>query len=176
MLAMKSFCAAVAIVFTSATAFAKPPTIEYTTVVKSSWDRMKRLLTASAEAMPEGNYAFRPTPDVRTFGELIGHLTEEHYLFCSGLKGEKNPKEGVPFEKLATKAEHVAALNDSITYCDGVYGAVKDDVKWIQRKPGGSAPFRDLLMNVTHDSEHYGNIVTYLRLKGIVPPSSTPSR
>lgn len=177
MLAMKSFCACMTLVFVSSSAFAQSTGDGYTSTVTSSWNRVKRLLAASAEAMPESGYAFKPTPDVRTYGELIGHLADDHYLFCSGLKGEKNPKEGVAFEKLATKADFVKALNESIAYCDPVYAAAKDDAKMTQPLPTRrDTPFSSMLMNVTHDSEHYGNLVTYLRVKGIVPPSSQPSR
>jgi hypothetical protein len=131
--------------------------------VANAWNRVKRLNTASAQAMPEANYSFKPTPDVRSFGEIIGHLANEHYLICSDVKGESNPQKAVDFEKKTTKAEFVKALNDSYAYCEGV--TPKDD-----------KGFAELLGNVTHDSEHYGNLVTYMRLKGIVPPSSQPSR
>ena len=134
-----------------------------TKAVASAWNRVKRLNTASAQAMPEGNYAFKPTADVRSFGEIIGHLANEHYLLCSQIKGEANPQKAVDFEKKTTKADLIKALTDSYTYCDGA--TPKDD-------KGFSAQ----LLNVTHDSEHYGNLVTYMRMKGIVPPSSQPSR
>src|SRR4051794_17815740 len=71
----------------------------YTATVARSWQRVSRLVVASAEAMPDAGYAFKPTADVRSFGELIGHLAEEHYMICSGVKGEKNPKDGEALEK-----------------------------------------------------------------------------
>jgi uncharacterized damage-inducible protein DinB len=94
------------------------------------------------------------------------------------LKGEKNPLETVDFEKKTAKAELVKAIDDSISYCDGAYVAIKDDAKTTAPMAPNrrDTPFSSMLLNVTHDSEHYGNIVTYLRLKGIVPPSSQPSR
>jgi uncharacterized damage-inducible protein DinB len=178
MLGMKSFIACVTIVFVSSGAFAQPASGGYASTVSNSWNRIKRLIAASADAMPDANYSFKPTADVRTFGELIGHLAEEHYMFCSGLSGEKNPKDGVAFEKISAKADLVKALNESIAYCDTVYAAAKDEAKMTQPIAPNrrDTPFSSMLMNVTHDSEHYGNIVTYLRLKGIVPPSSQPSR
>jgi DinB family protein len=129
----------------------------------SAWNRIKRLNTAAAQAMPDANYSFKPTPAVRSFGEIIGHLANEHYSICSDVKGEANPQKATDFEKKATKAELVKALNDSYAYCEGVIA--KDE-----------KGFANLLVNVTHDSEHYGNLVTYLRMKGVVPPSSQPSR
>lgn len=178
MLAMKSVCATIAFVFIGSGAMAQPSNGGYTSTVASSWNRLKRLLVASAEAMPEAAYAYQPTADVRTFGEIVGHLAEEHYMICSGVTGVANPKAGVAFEKLTVKAELITALSDSIAYCDPLYAAATDGAKMTQpTSPGrGDTPFRSLLLNVTHDSEHYGNIVTYLRLKGVVPPSSQPSR
>ena len=98
-------------------------------------------------------------------------------MICSGVKGEKNPQEAVDFEKKTTKADLVKALQESNAYCDAVYATFKDDSKNTQPTAPNrrDTPFGSLLMNVTHDSEHYGNIVTYLRMKGLVPPSSQPS-
>jgi uncharacterized damage-inducible protein DinB len=150
----------------------------YTATVRGRWNAVKKNVAASAQAMPEASYSFKPTPDVRSFGELIGHLTNEHYLLCSPLKGEKNPQAGVDFEKKTAKADLVKAINDSIAYCDAAYAAAKDEPKTIApfSATQQDTPFRVMVLNVTHDSEHYGNIVTYLRLKGIVPPSSQPTR
>jgi uncharacterized damage-inducible protein DinB len=94
------------------------------------------------------------------------------------MKGEANPHEKVDFEKKATKAEFVKDINESIAYCDAAYTAIKDDAKTTTPFAPNrrDTPFSSMLLNVTHDSEHYGNIITYLRLKGIVPPSSQPSR
>jgi uncharacterized damage-inducible protein DinB len=164
---------------TIASAQAPPPADSgYSATVRSRWNAVKRNVAASAVAMPDAGYSFKPTPDVRTFGELLGHLANEHYIFCSLVKGEKYPHEAVDFEKTTAKADMVKAINDSIAYCDPVYAALKDEAKATapivpNRR---DTPFSALLLNVTHDSEHYGNIITYLRLKGIVPPSSAPSR
>jgi len=150
----------------------------YAATVRSRWNAIKRNIAGSAQAMPEAGFAFKPTPEVRTFGQLIGHLANEHYIFCSEMKGEKNPQEAVDFEKKTTKAEFVKDINDSIAYCDAAYGAMKDDAKLLAPIAPNrrDTPFSSALLNVTHDSEHYGNLVTYLRIKGIVPPSSQPSR
>ena len=150
----------------------------YTSTLRSSWNRVKRLVAASAEAMPEANYAFKPTADVRTFGQLLGHLANEHYMLCSAIKGEENPQKTVDFEKQTSKADLVKALQGSNAYCDAVYAGLKDDATLNQPTAPNrrDTPFSTLLMNVTHDSEHYGNLVTYLRMKGLVPPSSQPTR
>ena len=132
---------------------------------------IRRVLSLKAE----GDYGFKPTSGVRTFGEILGHLANEHYMFCSEVKGEKNPQESVDFEKKTAKADVVKAITDSIAYCDSVYASLKDDPRLLQPYAGRrDNPYSTLLLNVTHDSEHYGNLVTYLRMKGIVPPSSKP--
>jgi uncharacterized damage-inducible protein DinB len=150
----------------------------YTASVRARWNAVKRNIAASAAAMPDAGFSFKPTSEVRSFGELLGHLTNEHYIFCSQMKGEPNPHEKVDFEKKATKADFVKDINDSIAYCDAAYAAIKDDAKTLAPLAPNrrDTTFSSMLMNVTHDSEHYGNIVTYLRLKGIVPPSSAPTR
>jgi len=176
--AMKITAFSTAIVLSSALVAAQSDNSGYTGSLRSSWNRITRLVAASAEAMPEANYSFRPTSDVRTFGELIGHLANEHYMICSGVKGEKNPQESVDFEKKTAKADLVKALQESNAYCDAVYGSLTDTPKLTQPATAGrrDTPFSSLLMNVTHDSEHYGNVITYLRMKGLVPPSSQPTR
>lgn len=145
----------------------------FSKVIKSGWDGVKRNVSESAALMPEADYAFKPVPKVRTFGELIGHLANEHYAICSAVKGEKDPNTQ-DFEKVAGKAALVNALSDSIAYCDPVYAGMTDamgvaGVKIFDQEMSKAA---GLNTNVTHDSEHYGNIVTYLRLKNLVPPSS----
>jgi uncharacterized damage-inducible protein DinB len=163
---------------TLASAQTPAPDTGYTATVRNSWNNVKRNVAASAEKMPAENYAFRPTPEVRTFGELIGHLANEHYMLCSPLKGEANPMEKVDFEKTTGKADLVKAINGSNAYCDAAYAAARDDPKTITSFSATrrDTPFRVMLLNVTHDSEHYGNLITYLRMKGLVPPSSTPTR
>ena len=163
---------------TAATAQPPAPDTGYTATVRNSWNSVKRYVAASAEKMPAEHYAFRPTPEVRTFGELIGHLANEHYMLCSPLKSEANPREKVDFEKTTAKADLVKAINDSNAYCDAAYAAARDDPKTITSFSATrrDTPFRVMLLNVTHDNEHYGNIITYLRMKGLVPPSSTPTR
>ena len=127
----------------------------------------------AAEEMPEENYSFKPTPEVRSFGQLIGHVADAQYAFCGAASGEKaNPPNA---EKTKTsKADLVQALKDAVAYCDKAYSGLTDaeavqTVKFFGRElPKLSV----LSFNTAHTDEHYGNIVTYLRLKGLVPPSS----
>jgi len=118
---------------------------------------------------------------VRTFGQIIGHLANFNYLWCSQAKGVKNPNEGRDLEKLASKAESTKALDDAFAYCDGVYRSLTDasaqQVVEITQENGSKARLNRvslLVLNYGHNNEHYGNLVTYMRIKSIVPASSEP--
>ncbi len=127
--------------------------------------------------MPEADYAFKPTEQVRTFGQILAHVAGANYVFCSAAKAEKSPFTEDHFEKSATtKAAIVKALSDSIAYCDTAYTGLTDAkaAETIAMPFGmGNAPRASALIgNTGHLQEHYGNLVTYFRIKGMVPPSS----
>ena len=145
--------------------------------IREAWSGAKRNLTESAEQMPEPDYAFKPTDQVRTFGQILAHVAGANYVFCSAARGEKSPFEEDQFEKNAkTKAEIVKALNDSITYCDAAYVGLTDrtagETITMPFSMGSKARAYSLILNAGHLQEHYGNLVTYFRIKGMVPPSS----
>ena len=127
----------------------------------------------AAEKMPEAAFAFQPTKDVRTFGGFVGHVANASYSYCSRAKGEANPNKE-DFEKPLGKAALVAAIKGATAYCDGVYktqtdASLSEMVAMGQnQQPRGQI----LIQNVSHSNEHYGNLVTYMRLKGFVPPST----
>ena len=157
------------------TAPVTPQTITLNAGLKRFWDGIKRNVSEAAEKMPEANYSFKPTPDVRSFGELVGHVAESQHGMCLGLKGEKPPFERGSIEKKTTKAELVKALQDAIAACDSLYGTATDEslVKMTKFGPAQeAAPINILWYNISHSNEHYGNMVTYMRLKGLVPPST----
>ena len=141
--------------------------------VRRAYAETKKNIVRSAEKMPEEHYNFRPAPRVRSFGELIGHVAQEQYLFfCGPVKGENK---AVDIEKTkTTKVDLVAAIKESFAYCDAVYDGMTDAeaVKIVTVGGSTSTKLRLLWMNITHDELHYGNMVTYLRMKGIVPPST----
>jgi uncharacterized damage-inducible protein DinB len=139
---------------------------------KEFYDNMRSVLTRSAEMMPEADYGFKPVATVRSFGQILGHLANENYDFCAAAKGEKSPN-GTDFEKVVAKAELVAGLKAAFAYCDGAY-TMSDAQSAGQAELFGSkrTKLSVLIFNAIHDAEHYGNIVTYLRIKGLVPPSS----
>ena len=145
--------------------------------VRQGWDNAKRNIRESAEMMPETNYSFQPTKDVRTFGQILAHIAGANYIFCSAAKGEKSPHAEDAFEKTATtRAAIIKALDASLAYCDSAYAGITDpqlgESIELPFGQGRGARARALLWNVDHLNEHYGNLVTYFRLKGMVPPSS----
>jgi uncharacterized damage-inducible protein DinB len=138
-------------------------------------------LVAAAEKMPEAEYAFKPTPDVRSFAELVGHVANANFYFCSMVKGEASPAK-TNFEKVTAKADLVKGIKDAMSYCDAAYTSATDasfaeKIKAALPMLGPDNPRGTTLMfNVAHNNEHYGNVVTYMRLKGHVPPSSEPKK
>jgi len=145
----------------------------FSAINKRGYERTKGILLRSAEKMPEENYSFKPVDTVRTYGQIIGHLADAQYLFCSTASGEKNPD--LKIEKTKTsKGDLVAALKEGFAYCDKVYDGMKDaNATQIVKFFGNDVPkFAVLNINIGHNMEHYGNLVTYMRIKGIVPPTS----
>lgn len=140
---------------------------------------VRRDLAEAAENMPADEYAFRPTPQVRTFAQIIGHVVNANFFFCSQVAGEKSPATA-DYKQIADKAALVKALNDSLVYCDRVYAATTD-ANFVQPVQianiggtGSTSTVRGamLMYNIAHNNEHYGNLVVYMRLKGHVPPST----
>ena len=134
--------------------------------------------------IPEEYYAFRPTPDVRSLAQLIGHLADSNYRLCSVLAGQDPPMDAGIERNKHTKADLAKALSESFAYCDNQYAAMTDAsatpmVKFDAGGEGSRVPIQMprltvLAFHTAHAFEHYGNVVTYMRLKGLVPPSSEP--
>ena len=142
--------------------------------VRSRWKGSTDYLARSAAAVPESSYTFRPTPAVRTFGELIAHVAGSQYSFCAAALGEAARSED-EIEKMAkTKAALVKALGESNAYCARAYA--QSDAA-VSRKMADDDDTRRsvLLLNMAHNFEHYGNVITYMRMLGMVPPSSQPA-
>jgi uncharacterized damage-inducible protein DinB len=143
--------------------------------IKMAYGIAKNNVTKAAAKMPDENYSFKPTDDVRSFGQLVGHVSDANYMFCSTVLGEKPPVSGIEKSK-TTKADLVQALTASFQYCDKAYDGMTDAnaAELVKFFGGDRAKLTVLAFNNMHDYEHYGNMVTYMRLKGIVPPSSEP--
>ena len=125
--------------------------------------------------MPEENYNFKPTDAVRSFGQIVGHVADAQYIFCSIVLGEKNPAPKIEQTK-TSKADLIAALKDAFANCDKAYNGMTDaSATQMVTLFGGDTPKLGVLtVNNMHTVEHYGNLVTYMRLKNIVPPTSEP--
>jgi uncharacterized damage-inducible protein DinB len=155
---------------TQKTASAANPAVS---TARMLWQQPTAYITTVAEELPDSLYAFRPTPEVRSFGQLIGHVAGAQYLICAAALGEPAREEDEIEKTRTAKAELVAALKASTEYCTRAYGQT-DRAAQQRTKLFGQEGTRlfALGLNATHNAEHYGNLVTYLRLKGIVPPSS----
>jgi uncharacterized damage-inducible protein DinB len=141
---------------------------------------IRRDLAEAAEVMPAEDFGFKPTPEVRSFAQLVGHLINGNFFFCSQANGAAMPTT-TNFERVADKAALVKGLTDALAYCDAVYESTTDATfnqpVTLNGFPGmnpKTATSRGavLMFNTTHNNEHYGNIVVYLRLRGKVPPST----
>jgi len=157
----------------STTKAEQAPANPFSNYNKIFFARMKTILVSSAEKMPEENYSFKPTESVRSYGQIVGHIADAQYNFCAMSLGETNP--GLKIEETKTsKADLVAALKGALAYCDKAYDTMTD-VSGLQtvKMFGMDMPkFGVLNINNAHDMEHYGNLVTYMRLKNVVPPTS----
>ena len=166
----------------SAQAPAPPPTLDIAGFLKLQHQNIRRNLAAAAEKMPDADYNFRPqgaAPEVMTFGQLIAHLVAANYSICASAKPETAPKHTANDKEIQPKADLVKMLNEALTYCDVIYDAqTSTSINEMLKRTGPNnttlerARGNSLINNLTHTNEHYGNLVTYLRAKGIVPPSS----
>ena len=150
--------------------------------IQRTFNVYSNYILVAAQMMPESEFGFHPTEDVRVFGEQINHSTVSHYSFCNqaglppGVTRQASPR----LAQLTTKAVIVKALKDSIAYCDGIIAAASE--AWLMESApavGGSSSglvegprAHALLYNNAHDAEDYGTITTYLRMRGLVPPST----
>jgi uncharacterized damage-inducible protein DinB len=161
-----------------------PARTELSAFLKSQHRTMKLNLSESAAKMPEDAYGFRPAgvaTEVRTWGQFIGHLVDANNLYCSFATGADPAARPRIEDKSASmsKADLVKALNESLAFCDGAYDALTDGnaLETVKIK-GPNNTTREvtraqyLIANLAHNNEHYGNLVTYLRAKGLVPPST----
>jgi uncharacterized damage-inducible protein DinB len=138
---------------------------------KQSYTMIRNNITKAAEKMPEENYSFKPSPDVRNFGQLISHIADAQTRFCSMVNG--SPKQSDTASK-TSKADLVAALKDSFNECDKAYDSVtlSNAGETIGSGRMQRSKLSMLWFNTSHDNEMYGTMAVYMRSKGLVPPSS----
>ena len=144
------------------------------TGLRIAWNRVKDITVRAAEKMPEENYGFQATPEVKTFAQLTAHVADTNYLIGGMILGETPPAADIEKTK-TSKAEIVAALKDSVAYLDKGFTLSDADAAKLVKLFGKDAPkFSVVALAIGHGFEHYGNMVTYMRMKGLVPPSSEP--
>ena len=160
-----------------------PATYTLVTGVQRTYETVKRNLLAAAEQMPEADFGFRPADGSRTYGQLFTHVASAQFSRCAGIRAETNPHQGVDLEAaLTAKAEIVEVLRDSFAFCDPAYASLTEanqndlvqGAGW-QRNSQVTRGFA-LADNVTHDNEMSGTVAVYMRLKGMVPPSTAVSQ
>ncbi len=151
-------------------------------VIQRSFNVFSNYVTMAAEMMPESGYAFRPTADVRNFGEQINHATGSHYSFCNqaGLPPGVERRSSPNLREVTSKAAIIQALKESVAYCDSILAAASE--AWLSETAkglGGSSSgliegmrAHSFMYNNVHLAEDYGTITTYMRMQGVVPPST----
>jgi uncharacterized damage-inducible protein DinB len=148
-------------------------------VATSMHSTIRANLADAAKVMSETDYAFRPTAEVRTFGQLVGHIANANYFFCSQAASEKSPSTE-NYEGITNRTALLKSLEEALAYCDRVYKATTDATfnTPVRMTSAPGLPPTDtvrgaiLMFNVAHNNEHYGNVVVYMRLRGRVPPST----
>lgn len=138
--------------------------------MKRYYTQYKGFWTKVAASMPEEYYSFKPVPEIRSFGEMIAHVADHQTGFCSSVMGTR--KQGDAASK-KTKADLIAALAASYAECDKAWDSITDANA--AEMVGQRSKLGTLIVDVAHSEEEYGYISVYLRLKGIVPPSSDRS-
>jgi len=132
---------------------------------------IKNNLIPMADKMAEADYAFKPTPDIRTFGQLVAHVADVQAAACSVASGTQKR---VGAASKTTKADLVAALKQSFDICDAAWEAMTAEVagEQVSFGPIKGSKLAVLEFNTAHSNEEYGYMSVYLRLKGVVPPST----
>jgi uncharacterized damage-inducible protein DinB len=142
------------------------------------WTMVIGYVTAAAEQVPDSSYSYRPVPTVRTFGQLVAHIAGSQDMFCAQALGEQAHASDEIERTITDKAALVAALEASTAHCRKAYAMTDADAmkRTVKTFTGERSALWALLYSTVHDNEHYGNIVTYMRMLGMVPPSSQPAR
>jgi uncharacterized damage-inducible protein DinB len=141
--------------------------------MRAQWRQTIDYVRKAGEEFSEADYAYRPVATVRTVGQLIGHVAGAQFSICASALGEPAREEDAVEKAATTKAALLKALDESTAYCERAYAQTDAAAAASTQLFGSSAPrINALALNAVHDGEHYGNLVTYMRMKGMVPPSS----
>ncbi len=141
--------------------------------LKPFYLRVQGFIAKVAEQVPEETYSFQPTPEVNTLGQMLAHVASGQYMMCSMALGEEDPNTANLVETATTKEAILEALAGSNEVCNRAYEMSDVDAGKTIRMFGNEVPaLASLILNYGHVYEHYGNLVTYMRINGMVPPSS----
>ena len=174
----RTLCAALALAIASTTPLlAQVPATQpdfMTATVEMGAKHIRTMFAIAADSMSDEDYAFRPTPEVRSFGQLLAHVAASNYHFCASALGEQAPATDLEKSK-TTRADIRQALTESMDYCDRAFASMHDAAKARTPRAFRQSQLPALaLLNFRnyHALLHWGNAITYMRLRGKVPPSA----
>jgi DinB superfamily len=174
-----TMCVALMALLTAAAANAQAPAagqkIDLAGGLQRAYAGIKTNLTEAANKLPDADYTYRPSPDIRPYGGQLAHVANSQFNTCAVAKGEPNPNGTVNLETTKTaRADIIKALADSFTYCDPVFASLTDQTALELVKQGQNEIARGAALSnlIAHSNEEYGIITVYLRTKSIVPPST----
>ena len=170
----RSLLAAALLCLAAAGPAAQTTSPSITEIKRYYYDTVKRNLSAMVDKMPEEHFAFRPVPEIRSFGEAVAHVADAQARNCNLVSGAGSKT--LDADKNTTKAELLAALKESFAICDTAFAALTDAQANEMVKTGQSgfqlSKLSLLVSMIAHSNEQHGYLSVYLRLKGIVPPST----
>ena len=139
--------------------------------LRTQWGITRDLVVNLVQIMPEEKYDFKPTPAIRSFREVVGHLILENYTFMSMVTGDPAPDKA-KFEVLKSRDELTKALSESYALGERTLAALTDAkaVEKITMRGQSVVRWYPVLYNLQDSMNHYGNLVVYIRLNGLVPP------
>jgi uncharacterized damage-inducible protein DinB len=166
-----------AVLAAPASAQAPPAANPMSAALLRSFGSVSDFVVRSAEQFPAEKYSAKAVPEVRSFAEEIGHVADAHYFFCARARGEASPQTQQAEGKITDKTQLVTRLKESVAYCRSVYESTPDAALSETFTAGTNriVKLAPLTNNTAHDNEHYGKLVMYFRLNGLVPPSSQPA-
>jgi hypothetical protein len=149
--------------------------IPFSEGLRRSYNTVKMNLTETAQKFTEADYSYRPSPDIRTFGAQLAHVANSQFNACSAARGEANPNQGQNLEQTkTTRADIIKALQDSFAFCDPAFANLTDQsaLEFVKQGMNEVVRAQPLIGVLTHGNEEYGILTVYMRMKGMVPPST----
>jgi uncharacterized damage-inducible protein DinB len=148
--------------------------LDVVTSFQREYERIKINMMAEAEGMPDALYSWVPAENMRSYGELMGHITGSQFGMCAVLKGVPNPNQGINSEDYKSKAQAVKALAASFAFCDSAFSSLtaRNLLEYVKEKDGEITRAGSIAHFIAHGNDVYGYAAVYMRLKGLVPPTT----